>query len=551
MTLESASENKPNWATDVKKPDAQQQDAAATVTDDPDSEEPWEEVVPLGSRLVPPPFPLSSLPDWGKAMVEGVAEETQTAPDIAAAFFLGGLSTAAGGKAIIRVRGGWHEPTNLYLVPVAPPGTRKSAVFRAMTSPLYAAEEALVIAGRTKIRMAELLRLQLEEADRVAKSKAAKSGDANDLAQAESTAIALEETPLPNEVQLIAKNVTPEECSTILSEQGGRLAILSAEGDIFDIVCGRYSNGVPALTPFLEAHAGDVLKVNRRGRSEYVQSPALTIAVCVQPAVLSFIAEKPRLRGQGMLARYLYSLPQDTVGYRKSEPDLIPDHVRDTFEEKMKALVVGLAEWDKPQILTMSTAAVKLVIEFQDEIEPKLRANGGELNSLRDWASKLVGAAVRIAALLHLAAHVDDGFRHPITDGTMQKAIEIGRYYTTHAAACFGVMVEDPHLELARSAVEWLKTNEKVAKDKVFTQRDLFRALQAKFVKSATAGQALSLLDSHGYVRLLPAPPRNSRGGRAPSPKYSVNPSLFGTSDRTDRTPCPAKTTATEGRTKP
>lgn len=528
MTSEGNVESEPNWAPDVKKPDAQQQDATATAGDDPDSEEPWEEVVPLGSRLVPPPFPLSSLPDWGKAMVEGVAEETQTAPDIAAAFFLGGLSTAAGGKAIIRVRGGWHEPTNLYLVPVAPPGTRKSAVFRAMTAPLYAAEEALVITGRAKIRMAELLRLQLEEADRVAKSKAAKSGDANDLAQAESTAIALEETPLPNEVQLIAKNVTPEECSTILSEQGGRLAILSAEGDIFDIVCGRYSNGVPALTPFLEAHAGDVLKVNRRGRSEYVQSPALTIAVCIQPTVLSFIAEKPRLRGQGMLARYLYSLPQDTVGYRKSEPDLIPDQVRDTFEEKMKALVVGLADWDKPQILTMSTSAVKLVIEFQDEIEPKLRANGGELNSLRDWASKLVGAAVRIAALLHLAAHVDDGFRRPITDDTMRKAIEIGRYYTTHAAACFGVMVEDPHLELARSAVEWLKTNKKVVEEKIFTQRDLFRGLQSAFVKSATAGQVLSLLDSHGYVRLLPAPPRSSRGGRTPSPKYSVNPSLFG-----------------------
>src|SRR5690606_31559380 len=184
------------------------------------------------------------------------------------------------------------------------------------------------------------------------------------------------------------------------AEQGGRLAILSAEGDLFDIVCGRYSNGVPALTPFLEAHAGDVLKVNRRGRSEYVRSPALTIAVCIQPAVLAFIAQKPRLRGQGLLARFLYALPKDTVGYRKSEPELVPDEVRNTYEQNMSHLVISLAEWDKPQILAMSAPATKLVIEFQDEIEPKLRAGVGELDSLRDWAGKLVGAAVRIAGLL-------------------------------------------------------------------------------------------------------------------------------------------------------
>lgn len=505
----------PNWAPDIPKPDA------------PHNGETWEEIIPLGSRLVPPAFPVTCLPIWLRNMIDGVAEETQTAPDIAAAFGLGALSTAAGGKAIIRVRGGWHEPLNLFLACVAPPATRKSAVFRAMTAPLYAAEEALVTAGRAKTRQAELLRLQLEEADKQARTRAVRTGSASDLAEAESTALALAEITVPHEVQLIAKNVTPEECSTILSEQDGRLAILSAEGDIFDIICGRYSNGVPTLTPFLEAHAGDVLKVNRRSRAEYVKSPALTIAVCIQPAVLTVIAEKPRLRGQGLLARFLYALPPDTVGYRKSAPDLVPDDVRETYTDTLQGIVLSLAEWDQPQVLSLSPAADQLVTAFQDEIEPKLRAGIGELDSLRDWAGKLVGACVRIAGLLHLATHADDGFRKPVTEDIMRDAIEIARYYIAHAAACFGVMVEGPHTQLARDALNWITKNDKVAQNRTFSQRDLHRRLQSKAKDAATVSAVLSLLDTHGYIRPLPQPERDSRGGRTPSPRFSVNPVLF------------------------
>ncbi|MEV0316669.1 YfjI family protein [Nonomuraea fuscirosea] len=531
----------PKWAPDIPKP----------PEDTLDSGDTWEEIVPLGSRLVPPAFPVTCLPTWMHGMIDGVAEETQTAPDIAAAFGLGALSTAAGGKAIVRVRGGWHEPLNLFLACVAPPATRKSAVFRNMTAPLYAAEEVLVLAGRAKARQAELLRLQLEETDKQARTRAVRSGSASDLAEAESTALALAEILVPHEVQLIAKNVTPEECSTILSEQGGRLAILSAEGDIFDIICGRYSNGVPTLTPFLEGHAGDVLKVNRRGRAEYVRSPALTIAVCIQPAVLTVIAEKPRLRGQGLLARFLYALPKDTVGYRISEPDLAPDHIRDTYTDTLKKLVLNLAEWDRPQILSLSTAATRLVTAFQDEIEPQLRAGIGELDSLRDWAGKLVGAAVRIAGLLHLATHVGDGFRRPVSDEVMRHAIEIARYYIAHAAACFGVMVEGPHTQLARDALAWISRNDKIPRTRTFSQRDLHRGLQSKVQHAATVSTILAILDAHGYIRALPPPDAMPEAAGPPRPGTPSTPSCSTSDDRTDTTLPPALTRPTKRRTKP
>ncbi|MFG2002314.1 YfjI family protein [Spirillospora sp. NPDC048911] len=521
-----------------RRAEAEQIAADAGIPPDPEVEdEPveWEELVPLGSRRTLPTFPVDAFPGWVKDMVLGVAEETQVPADIPAGLALGALATAAGGKAEVRVRGVWSEPTNLFLAVVAEPGTRKSANFRAITTPLYEAEKALNAESKDKRREAEIRRSQLEKEDREARAKA-KDGKAENLVEAVEAAAALEkaEAEMPAELQLIAKNVTPEECSTLLAEQGGRLAIQSAEGDIFDIISGRYSNGAPALSPFLEGHAGDVLKVNRRGRAEYIENPALTIAVCIQPAVLTFIAEKPRLRGQGLLARFLYAVPPDKVGHRAAEPELIAEDVRTSYNTKMKALVLSLAGWDSPFTLTLDEPARKLVTEFMAELEPRLQ-RGTPLEPLRDWASKLTGAIVRIAGLLHLAEHLDNGYRRPVDEATVRNAIEIGRYYEAHAIGAFGTMREDPGLGIARRALEWL-TRRPEDKREVVTQRDMHRALQSHLDKAASVRPVLALLAAHGYLREQPAPPKSSKGGRAASPRYDINPQIYETADTTDTT---------------
>jgi hypothetical protein len=54
---------------------------------------------------------------------------------------------------------------------------------------------------------------------------------------------------------------------------GGRMAIISAEGGLFDILAGRYSNGVPALDVWLKGHAGDPLRIDRKGRRNTSSNP--------------------------------------------------------------------------------------------------------------------------------------------------------------------------------------------------------------------------------------------------------------------------------------
>ena len=54
-----------------------------------------------------------------------------------------------------------------------------------------------------------------------------------------------------------------------------RMSILSDESGIFDILAGRYSNGVPNLDLFLQGHAGSPVKVNRGSRPPIaMESPA-------------------------------------------------------------------------------------------------------------------------------------------------------------------------------------------------------------------------------------------------------------------------------------
>ena len=163
---------------------------------------------------------------------------------------------------MVDVRPGWQEPVNLYAAAVAEPGTRKSAVYRALTAPLYAAERVLDESLSQRRYEARVMRERMEELDRQARQAAVKSGEAAELKAAAEAARELDEFPVPETLQLITGDISPEECATILAAQGGRLAIMSAEGRIYDIITGRYSGGEPCLSPFLEGTRG------RRAASE-------------------------------------------------------------------------------------------------------------------------------------------------------------------------------------------------------------------------------------------------------------------------------------------
>jgi replicative DNA helicase len=150
---------------------------------------------------------------------------------------------------------------------------------------------------------------------------------------------AIDVPPIP---QLVADDITPEAAASLLAEQGGRLAIISAEGGIFDIVAGRYNNDKANMDLWLKGHSGDPLRVDRQGRETGVDvaAAALTMGLMIQPQVLSNIVTNREFRG--LLARCLYAWPVSMVGRRRKGAS-VPPEVAETYTSTMLALVKAMS----------------------------------------------------------------------------------------------------------------------------------------------------------------------------------------------------------------
>ncbi|HTJ70253.1 MAG TPA: DUF3987 domain-containing protein [Actinospica sp.] len=490
----------------------------------------WDEPIPLRSDRALPAFPLTSLPTWLHDEVEAVAHETQTPPDLAATVALSVLATAAGGKIWVDVRPGvrWSEPTNLYTVAALPPGTRKSPVFKAMLKPLLAAEKQLRENAAADIIAKTVARKVAEEAasrsaDAAAKASAAERPGALLTAQADAETLAA--TRIPAEPQLIAGNATVEEISSLLAAQGGRLAILAAESEIFSIMAGRYSGGQAAIEVFLYGHAGDEMRTNRKSRAkEQIDEPALTLGICTQPATLATLGGIEGSDERGLFARFLYTIPEVRIGYRDPDPTPRDPAIHETYHANIKALTLSLANLKDPIRLTLSPKAQEMQAAISADYEKRLRPDA-DLAGIVDWAGKAVGACMRIAGLLHLAEHLKDGYAKPISFETVTAAYELIDYYTQHALAAYDAMAADTTAERARALLTWIR-NTGAAR---FTARDAFRNQNRnRFPKMADLDTALTLLEQHGYLRRLPAPPTAGRG-RPQAPVYETHPTLTGT----------------------
>jgi replicative DNA helicase len=484
----------------------------------------WDgEPVPLSARRLLPAFPVDVLPAWAGGMVAGLSEFTQTPPDLAGCVALACLAAAAGGRAVVEVRDGWREPVNLFTVVAMPPGSRKTPVFGTMIGPLLAAEKILketTAPGRARAEIeAKAARAHAVEAEKIAENAYATEHGAKAIADAGAAKNAADELGVPPVPRLVADDVTPEAAASLLAEQRGRIAVLSSEGGIFTTIAGRYS-GTPNLEVFLKGHAGDLLVVDRKGRpTEHVEHPALTLGLAVQPQVLADIAAMPGFRGRGLLARILYSLPASTVGRRRIGTPPPAPAVIEAYTANLRALVLALADWTDPAVIPLTPAANDAVLHLEETLEPRLHPDHGDLAPIVDWASKYVGATVRLAGLLHLAADPHHGWTRPITADTIASAARAGTYYLGHALAVFDLMGADPMIDNARTALDWLTRHGRYE----FTRRELFTGIcRGRFRKVSELDPVLDLLDQHGFIRPGPAP--ISTGGRPGSQRYELHP---------------------------
>jgi hypothetical protein len=477
----------------------------------------WEEPIPFGKHTITA-FPVDALPPVLADYVKAYSASIQVPPDMVGCSVLSALSASMNGKYEIQAKPDWKEPPHLYEVVIAAPSERKSAAQHGPVSPLSTYESrynrehaAAVETSRMHMRILERRQKAIEE--QIAKGKAEQS-------EADKIARELTEYIPRKPLRLFADDITPEKLVSVLAENDGRMSVLSSEAGLFDTFAGAYSK-MPNIDVLLKSYSGDPIRVDRIGReSESIMRPSLTILMMAQPEAVSRVLSNKTFRGRGLTARFLYSMPKSIVGSRQYRSTQVPPGVYEAYERRIFNLLEDEYS-ERPELITLSPEADRLLEAFSDEIEGKLVKEYAEI---ADWCGKLPGNTLRIAGLLCRSSveRCHDFLDVPeplVIDGqTMKNAIRLGRYFLNHAQAVFNVLPDNAMFQNAHKILKML--HDKRLQE--FNRRTAMRNCQM-FKTVAEIQPVLDFLEDYGYITTV-QPAASYGKGRPPMPAYLVNP---------------------------
>ena len=323
----------------------------------------------------------------------------------------------------------------------------------------------------------------------------------------------LEETPELKPVRFFADDCSSEALTSLMAANNGVFSVISTEGGIFDIMAGRYSNK-SNIDVWLKGHCGDAIYVDRMTReAECIMHPALSAILSIQPSVLDEIMSNTTMTGRGLIARFLYASPPSRIGSRVFRAQPIPPEVTAAYRSLIFRLMALPIAGDA-QTVHLSEKAFDLMADYFQEHEKFLI---GEGQAISDWASKYIGAVLRIAGLLHCADMEDD--KAEVTASTMSKAIQIGKYFLAHSTYAYSMMGTDLSIQKAKFVLAKLKKKNV----SVIKRSELFQMCRGKFFKKTEEiFPTLELLEGHGYIRL--EEPERQSVGRPADVKIIVNP---------------------------
>ena len=494
---------------------------------------------------VPTPLPLDALPDALRDQVENVADYLQVPADLPMMLGLATVSAAVVGHVVVRARSEWTEPIGIYTACILPPASRKSPAYAAMTAPLREWEAESICAALPRVLAAQDVVDVAEKKLESLKKKAVTGKAAPD--EIESARLDLQKaiSMVPPDGRLLAGDITAEAMVQRMAAQGGRLAILEPEPGPLQLLGGRYSDSA-RLDELKKAWSGEAIIVDRVNRPPLrVPCPALALALCLQTGVLESLRNRESFRLEGVFGRILWCKPAPGLGTRLTGAAVPPRNeaaqrafvriVRTLLGMKPRSYDDGTPQ---PHIIDLSPEALEAHHDFEAEVEPEL-ADGARYGGIGDWAGKMVGQSVRIAALLELASRA--GSRASLLDGpisrrSMENAVAIVRALGSHALAVLGPTNKSAALlryvlNRARNLVQ----NPPPLENGGASLRNLYELTKGRSaIESMDDLTAIvEELVECGCVRLLGTPTNGP--GRPPSPTVEVHPSLL-ESIRTIRT---------------
>jgi hypothetical protein len=429
---------------------------------------------------------------------------------------------------VIEARPGWRETSAIWCLCLLDSGERKSVGFRRVTEPVLEWEKDNAEKLAPEVAADAEEREIIESEIREARKKAAK-GDAEARQHALQLAQGLAARRKIEPPTLVTTDATSEAIVGMMVSNGERALVASPEADALDVMMGRYDDKArPNLGIWLKGYSGDRVRVHRRGRGpEYLDRPALSAALAVQPEAVRGLYGSRVAHGRGLLARFFVSVPRPMVGRRTIGAPPVEERLEMAFVMSVRRLLeIELDAAKVPRVIRLDREAAALFREFEVRVEKEL-ARGGALGEQREWGAKLCGGILRIGLVLHCletfgrptARAADSSLE--MNAATMTAALAWAPYLIEHERLASGIAGCDPAVTVADRILRWL---ERTQRD-TFSRRDCFSSCRGAFVREADdVDQPLRLLTELGYVRKAEPAGDETKVGRPPSPLFQVNP---------------------------
>lgn len=476
----------------------------------------WETPIPLDD-LTGPAFPLDALPDTPdtplRRLVEATAAQTQAPPDIAAWCALSVIGAAVRGRLEVRVRKDWREPVHIQSLQVLVSGGGKGPTYKVLTQPLYLWD------AQEKAKYSELHReweherrirdLNVQKARSRTKSVKATADDEQHWRSCVKALVEWEQQE-PTLRRIVASNTTAEALEKRIYEQGGAMAVISAEGGFLANITGAYSD-TPKLGVLLHGYSGEPFENDRKTDNEQwrVDRSCVAVSLAVQPHVLEAMGKVDGFQNLGAAARFLVTCPQPVTW-----PDLHPPDIPDDLIHWWNWRIMEIADGDTgtaagPVAMELSPAAQEA---FDAERMWWRQASVDDVFAdMTEWGRKYPGQVVRIAGLLHILQEPAPQ-TVPIPAEVMASAIFIMRNAIEHARIAHALLHGMGEQSRERDVLDVVMRLHAKA-DGELTSAAVYDRLRGRhaFQKAETVVGALRVLEERRSVRLErregPGPP--------------------------------------------
>lgn len=408
---------------------------------------------------------------------------------------------------------GHTETLNLYLLYLALPSERKSAVQNLFFQVLFAYEAEVNKQLAPEVEKSNTDYAVLISRREALIKKASKSGE-HDQEELDNLSEEIASFEKKHFVKLAMDDTTIEALTVWMEENDECMGLVSTEGGPIQNMRDRYKNGSNVDSTYLKMYSGDPYNGTRIGRKNVsLQRPRLTMCVAAQPVVMEGLMSDRQYVDTGMMSRFLFGIVLESiskVGKRTVTGAPISYDVKAAYECKVTQLLDYQPE--EMQTLKLSTEAFKAYEGLFNYIEPRIR---DEFYFMQDWVGKLPGQALRLAGILHCFA-VPNPEQHEISMEVMGAAVDLAVFFLKHAKAAYGVMGSDPKVSDAKYILK------KLDGVKQITKRDLFNQCRGRFKKMDELEPVIALLLDHNYLREMTPP--STGAGRKPSPILYINP---------------------------